>query len=229
MPSARPTGRCPPCAASRHHPPAAPPLRGCVPHPCPRTFARPALTIHMLGLGTSGAAGPAQLPEFFLSGPRTRLWPLPSDRGHAPSAQDDVVTSRAPPGPGAPWEWGPELSHPQAWGQGASCLAPRCGVPPSASTPGPPDYSGIPGCGIHKAWASDSVTVKQLKPCLPQSSLRENDRKVMPCPQRSLRHFYPADLQRALAVPWAPNPHSYGWEEIRRAPSGRGTDSHRWI
>lgn len=93
----------------------------------------------------------------------------------------------------------------------------------------PPDYSGIPGRGIHKAWASDSVTVKQLKPCLPQSSLRENDGKVMPCPQRSLRHFYPADLQRALAVRWAPNPHSYGWEEIRRAPSGRGTDSHRWI
>lgn len=150
VPSARPTGRRPPCAASRHHPPAAPPLRGCVLHPCPRTFARPALTIHMLGLGTSGAAGPAQLPEFSLSGPRTRLWPLPSDRGHAPSAQDDVVTSRAPPGPGAPWEWGPEPSHPQACGQGASCLAPRCGVPPSASTPGPPTTHAAQGVASTK-------------------------------------------------------------------------------
>lgn len=189
-------------APCHRHSPATLALRGCVPLPCHRAFVRPALTIFMLVPGASGAAGLARLPEFSLPGPRTRLGPLPSDGGHAPSAQDDVPTSRAPPGPGA-------VPSPGPW---TRCCPFRAQMrsPAERVHSRPPDDSRRPGCGVHKACASapvtpaTPVTAGQRKPCLAQSSRQEDDVEVAPCPQRSLRHFHPAKLQRALAVRWAP-------------------------
>lgn len=201
----------------------APP--GLRPHLCHRTFAQPALAPYMLLPGTSGAAGLAQLPEFSLLGPGTPLQPLPSDGGHAPSAQDNVLTSRAPPGPGAPWEWRPELFHPQACGQGASWFSAQIWSPTEHVHSRPPDYSRSPRSGTTKpAWASDSMTVKQLKPCLSQSSRWESAVKVLRVAsgmfiQQIFSEHSPRAGHRIHTATAA--------SETHRAPPGRGRDSHR--